>query len=129
MGLGKCQPSVCCCVLVSTMFKLLLGRMTGRLSKEAYQKVYREACGYQKLGLRRHDLLVEYPDVVEAIKRLPVVESEARDRRLQRAFDLDMKREVLPEEEWTKPDEDEEYLSPYIAEVMRERLEREAYRD
>ena len=47
----------------------------------------------------------DQPDVVEAIKRLPSEERDLRLFRLKRAYDLTMKQIILPEEQWTKPEE------------------------
>ena len=58
------------------------------------------------LGLRKDDLLMDdHPDVVEAIKRLPPEERDFRNFRLKRAMDLTMKHIILPEDQWTKPNE------------------------
>ena len=47
----------------------------------------------------------EDPDVSEAIRRLPEEEQYQRLFRLKRALDLSMKKAVLPQEQWTKPEE------------------------
>ena len=47
----------------------------------------------------------DHPDVVEAIKRLPQEEQDLRLFRLKRAYDLTMKHIILPEDQWTKPEE------------------------
>ena len=47
----------------------------------------------------------DHPDVVEAIKRLPPEERDLRNFRLKRACDLTMKHHILPEDQWTKPEE------------------------
>lgn len=58
------------------------------------------------LGLRREDLYSEiYPDVVEAIRRLPEEEKNLRNYRIKRALDLSLKHQILPKEQWTKPEE------------------------
>ncbi len=70
---------------------------------------------------------METPEVVEAIRRLPIAEQIARQKRLKIAFDLNMKQDFLPVEKWTKPEEDENYLRPWIDDVMKEKKEREAF--
>ena len=58
------------------------------------------------LGLFAEDLIMDdHPDVAEAIKRLPREEQDLRLFRLKRACDLTMKNIVLPEDQWTKPQE------------------------
>jgi ubiquinol-cytochrome c reductase subunit 7 len=47
----------------------------------------------------------EDPDVSEAIRRLPEEEQYQRLFRLKRALDLNMKKAVLPRDQWTKPEE------------------------
>ena len=57
-------------------------------------------------GLRAEDLLMdEQPDVAEAIKRLPQEEQDLRMFRLKISYDLTMKQIILPEDQWTKPEE------------------------
>jgi len=96
--------------------------------KAAFMNWYVYACGYRQLGLRKEDLLMDdQPDVVEAIKRLPSEERDLRLFRLKRAYDLTMKQIILPEEQWTKPEEDVTYLRPYIELCKKERVEREQW--
>ena len=45
------------------------------------------------------------PELIEAVRRLPEEEQNLRMFRMKRALDLSMKHQVLPKEEWTKPDE------------------------
>ena len=52
----------------------------------------------------------DHPDVAEAIKRLPMDEQDLRVFRLKRAYDLTMKQIILPEDQWTKPEEVPEKL-------------------
>ncbi|CAH3178418.1 unnamed protein product [Porites evermanni] len=96
--------------------------------KAAFHNWYIYACGYRQLGLRKDDLLMDdHPDVVEAIKRLPPEERDFRNFRLKRAMDLTMKHIILPEDQWTKPNEDISYLRPYIELTRKERVEREQW--
>lgn len=62
--------------------------------------------GFQSVGLRREDLLNEdFPEIREAVRRLPEVERNLRHYRMKRALDLDLKRSILPRDQWTKPEE------------------------
>ena len=58
-------------------------------------------------GLRKDDLMNEedMPELVEAVRRLPEEEQNLRIFRMKRALDLSMKHQILPKEEWTKPEE------------------------
>lgn len=76
-------------------------------------------------GLMHNDCLYETPDVKEALKRLPTKLLDERAYRQIRAMNLSAAHRILPEEQWTKCDEDVRYLEPYLEEVERERLERE----
>jgi ubiquinol-cytochrome c reductase subunit 7 len=65
------------------------------------------------------------PDVSEALRRLPEHLKDERNFRIVRAMQLSMTKSVLPKEEWTKFEEDNKYLKPYLEEVVREREEKE----
>ena len=57
-------------------------------------------------GLRADDLrMEENVDVTTAINRLPAEEQHLRIFRIKRALDLSLKHQLLPREEWTKPEE------------------------
>ncbi|KAF3007794.1 Cytochrome b-c1 complex subunit 7 [Curvularia kusanoi] len=87
---------------------------------------YTNAAGYRQLGLRADDLLPEENDVVHtALKRLNPQEAYDRVFRLRRAFQLSMSHQLLPKEEWTKPEDDRPYLTEYIKEIETELAERE----
>ncbi|RKP26193.1 cytochrome b-c1 complex subunit 7 [Syncephalis pseudoplumigaleata] len=89
---------------------------------------FANAAGYRRLGLRYDDLLIEETDVVqEAIRRLPEEEQLARAYRFRRAFQLSLQHTELPKSEWTKPEEDIRYLTPFIEQVQREVDERKAF--
>ncbi|NXG28334.1 QCR7 protein, partial [Dromaius novaehollandiae] len=96
----------------------------GRLL-ESIRKWYYNAAGFNKLGLMRDDVLYEDDDVKEALKRLPEPLYNERIFRMKRALDLSLKHQILPKEQWVKYEE--RYLEPYLKEVVRERLEREAW--
>ena len=43
-------------------------------------------------------------------------------------MDLSLKQKILPKEEWTKPEEEDLYLAPYLDEVRQENLDRTSFR-
>ncbi|KAM5157948.1 cytochrome b-c1 complex subunit 7 [Mantella aurantiaca] len=94
-------------------------RMMSTLSKWYYN-----LAGFNKLGLMRDDTIYEDDDVTEAIRRLPPKMYDDRVFRIKRALDLDMKKSILPKQQWTKYEEDVHYLEPYLKEVIRERKEK-----
>ncbi len=47
-------------------------------------------------------MLYNYPDVLEAVRRLPPEIQDERNYRLIRAVQLSLERIRLPEEQWTK---------------------------
>uniref|UniRef100_A0AAV2K6K6 Cytochrome b-c1 complex subunit 7 n=2 Tax=Knipowitschia caucasica TaxID=637954 RepID=A0AAV2K6K6_KNICA len=91
------------------------------------RKWYYNMSGFNKIGLMRDDTLYEDPDVKEAITRLPENVYNDRMFRIKRALDLSMKVQILPKDQWTKYEEDVNYLTPYLEEVIRERKEREEW--
>ncbi|KAF6737947.1 Cytochrome b-c1 complex subunit 7 [Oryzias melastigma] len=97
---------------------------TGRLML-GFRKWYYNLCGFNKLGLMRDDTINEDADVKEALRRLPEQVYNDRMFRIKRALDLSMKQQVLPKEQWTKYEEENYYLTPYLEEVVRERKEKE----
>ncbi|XP_033350175.1 cytochrome b-c1 complex subunit 7-like isoform X2 [Bombus vosnesenskii] len=88
------------------------------------QKWAYNASGFNKYGLYKDDLLWEDEVVLEALRRLPPHLVEERNFRIIRATQLDVEHKILPKEQWTKWEEDVEYLTPYVEEVRRERAER-----
>ncbi|KAF2117770.1 ubiquinol-cytochrome C reductase complex 14kD subunit-domain-containing protein [Lophiotrema nucula] len=84
------------------------------------------AAGYRQLGLKIDDLTMEENEIVQlALKRLPPKEAYDRVFRLRRAMQLSVSHQLLPKEQWTKPEEDELYLDKYIKEIEEEMKERE----
>jgi len=79
---------------------------------------------FPKVGMMRDDVLMETTDVAEAIKRLPDKLYDERQFRISRALLLSCQKSVLPEEQWTKIEDDILYLRPYIEEVQREKAEK-----
>ncbi|XP_069477498.1 cytochrome b-c1 complex subunit 7 [Ambystoma mexicanum] len=94
---------------------------------EGLCKWYYNAAGFNKLGLLRDDTIYENDDVKEAVKRLPPKAVDDRNFRIKRALDLTAKHQVLPKEMWTKYEEEDYYLTPYLKEVIRERKERQEW--
>jgi len=88
---------------------------------------YYEEAGWCKYGLLRDDLLPENPAVQETLRRLPPHVLAARDMRFKRAFDLDLKKLILPREQWTKIQDDLPYLEPTLSEVNNEMKQRKLF--
>ncbi|XP_071441042.1 cytochrome b-c1 complex subunit 7-like [Hetaerina americana] len=83
--------------------------------------------GFNKYGLHHDDCLDETEDVKEALRRLPLKVLDERNFRIQRALQLSLTKDILPKEEWTKFEQDNRYLQPYLEEVKKEREEREQW--
>ncbi|XP_061112408.1 cytochrome b-c1 complex subunit 7 isoform X1 [Conger conger] len=92
-----------------------------------FRKWYYNAAGFNKLGLMRDDTISEDADVHEALRRLPETVYNDRMFRIKRALDLNMRQQILPKSQWTKYEQDVNYLEPYLKEVIRERKEREEW--
>ena len=75
---------------------------------------------YNQIGLLWHDIIPQTKVIKEAFRRLPREEREAMDFRLARAFLLSANKTILPQEEWTKQEDDVPYLTPYIKLIERE---------
>jgi len=103
-------------------------RSPGFLSKfaDSFKSVKIANAGYRKYGLRADDLLLDENDImVEALRRLSPEERYERLFRTKRAMDCDMKATDLPEELWTKPEEDVHYLKPHLDRIKAEIKEKE----
>lgn len=74
--------------------------------------------------MHHDDCLTETPEVKEAIRRLPQHLYDERVYRTLRAMDLSMNKKILPEDQWTKYEEDYRYLEPYLNEVRKENEEK-----
>merc|ERR1712071_744546 len=91
-----------------------------------------EACRLQCFWIQQiwfdaRYVLYETPDVEEALRRLPTQLIDERNFRITRALQYSGQKKYLAKEEWTKFDEDVRYLQPYLTEVIKERLEKEAW--
>ncbi|KZS89870.1 14 kDa subunit of cytochrome bd ubiquinol oxidase [Sistotremastrum niveocremeum HHB9708] len=86
---------------------------------------YANISGYRKMGFVYDDLLLEErPDVQKALSRLTPRESYDRIYRIRRGSQASIVHHDLPKEQWTKPEDDVRYLTPYVSEVHKEDLER-----
>lgn len=75
---------------------------------------------------RSDDLIPEESEVVQtALGRLNEKERYDRIFRIRRAIQCSIQHQLLPKNEWTKPDQDTLYLSPIIKAVEAENKERE----
>ncbi|KAF4529405.1 hypothetical protein B566_EDAN003498 [Ephemera danica] len=104
-------------------------KATGFFSRfPALKKWAYNLSGFNQYGLHHDDCLDELnPDVKEALRRLPEHLVDERQFRMYRAFQLSLMKQILPKDQWTKYEEDNRYLQPYLKEVMREREEREEW--
>ncbi|ELV11864.1 Cytochrome b-c1 complex subunit 7 [Tupaia chinensis] len=94
---------------------------------DGIRKWYFNAAGFSKLGLTRDATMYENEDVKEAMRRLPENLYNDRMFHMKRALDLTMRQQISPKEQWTKYEEDNFYLEPYLKEVIREQKEREEW--
>lgn len=105
----------------------LVGFVQKRLMSSALQKFAYNLSGFNKYGLMRDDILYEDEDVKEALRRLPQDKLDERNYRILRAVQLSVQKDILPKNQWTKLEEDVMYLQPLLAEVKKERKEREEW--
>lgn len=80
------------------------------------------------IGLKHDDLWVEFPYVQAACLRLPKQVLIDRTNRIREALVANSQGRQLPENQWTKHEEDTPYLYPYITEVQKEWADRAAFR-
>merc|ERR1712167_473684 len=109
----------------------LEGRMSG-FGKRIIDKladVYWTSLSKQlnKYGLRYEDVLVETPEVMEAVRRLPAAEKEARSMRLRRAVDLTFKKTYLPEGMQAANEPFKVYLNDHVKQVEAEVWEQKQF--
>lgn len=94
--------------------------------------------GYNRYGLYHDDLIGGYyneqnPTVAEAYRRLLIDKPEEHDRRIYRALrasQLKIRKEFLPEDQWTTFEEDVEkgyYLQPYLRQIENEDKEKKEF--
>ncbi|AFR94819.1 ubiquinol-cytochrome c reductase subunit 7 [Cryptococcus neoformans] len=90
-----------------------------------WSNLYRHAAGYRQKGYLLDDLVMEESKTVQkALSRLP--ERVAYDRvwRHRQGIMMSMHHTDLPKSKWTPPEKDEQYLTPYINQVLAEEQER-----
>lgn len=75
------------------------------------------------------DILYETPDVKEAVRRLPEKIVDERNFRMIRAAQLSIQKITLDPKDWVSYEEDRanRYLQDYIAQVKKEREEKEKW--
>lgn len=90
---------------------------------------------YNKYGFYHDDLIGGYnntiaPNVAEAYRRLLIDKPEEHDQRVFRALrasQLKIRKEILPEDQWTTFEEDMtkgRYLQPYLRQIEEEEREK-----
>ncbi|KAG5925607.1 Cytochrome b-c1 complex subunit 7 [Claviceps africana] len=88
---------------------------------------YANAAGYKKLGLRFDDLYEEEREATQiALGRLSPKESYDRIYRIRRSVQCSYQHKLLPQDQWTKAEEDTPYLSEIINQVEAELAEKDA---
>ncbi|KAK0180350.1 hypothetical protein PV327_006001 [Microctonus hyperodae] len=102
-------------------------RVANFLISGGFKKWAYNLSGFNKYGLWHDDMLQESPDVKEALRRLPAKILDERNFRMVRALQLSCCKIVLPEEQWTKYEEDVHYLQPYLEQVRKEIKEKEEW--
>jgi hypothetical protein len=114
----------------------LIPRILSQRSETAARHFFKMN-GYNKYGLYHDDLIGGYnntinPNVAEAYRRLMIDKPEEHDLRVYRALranQLKIRKEILPEEEWTTFEEDVSkgrYLQPYLRQIEEEEREKAA---
>mmetsp|Transcript_18816 Transcript_18816/g.24819 ORF Transcript_18816/g.24819 Transcript_18816/m.24819 type:complete len:111 (-) Transcript_18816:259-591(-) len=101
----------------------------GKALQTAVQKsasMYQAALGrrLREFGLRYEDLLIETDDVQKALDRASPEDIANRNRRIQRAIDISLKRKPLPEHIQAVQEPFKHYLDDAIYEARRLRQER-----
>ncbi|CAF3127217.1 unnamed protein product [Rotaria socialis] len=95
--------------------------------KDQYRKFQYYQTTHYKLGLMEHDRLYgDNPVIKEAMRRLRITEPEVWDERsfrISRAINFDIKKMLLPKDEWVEYEQDVPYLQPFLAEIEREQDE------
>lgn len=105
---------------------------------EAVAKHLFKLNAYARYGLYHDDLIGGYvnsnnPQVAEAYRRLAIDKPEEHDKRIfrsLRANQLKIRKDYLPEEEWTTFEEDQtkgRYLQPYLQQIAAEEREKREF--
>jgi len=93
-----------------------------------FAKFYLSIMQYQRYGLRLEDCLLETEDVGKALTRIPKEDLSTRSDRIKRALVYSSSKKVLAKEKWTSHEEDQSYLGEYLASVVQDRRDLEAFR-
>ncbi|WFD19321.1 Cytochrome b-c1 complex subunit 7 [Malassezia caprae] len=89
---------------------------------------YANVAGYRQMGLKYEDLIVEENQQMQkALSRLSSSESYDRAYRFRRAVQCSILQRDLPKEQWTKPEEDNNYVTPLLEEIQAADDERAAW--
>ncbi|CAM9516867.1 unnamed protein product [Chrysoparadoxa australica] len=96
-------------------------------AREVMHKWYRGRVerSLRDYGLKYEDTFIEHPEVLEAISRLPPEVQQARQRRINRAFDISAKKKPLEGAARDNQDPWERYMTKELAQVQAERREYE----
>lgn len=112
----------------------LIPRVLSQRSETAARTLFK-LNGYNRYGLYHDDLIGGYnntinPNVAEAYRRLLIDKPEEHDQRIYRALrasQLKIRKEFLPEDQWTTFEEDltkGRYLQPYLKQIEEEDREK-----
>ena len=95
--------------------------------KDQYRKYQYYQTHHYKLGLMEHDRFFDENSIIkEATRRLRISEPEVWDERsfrISRAINFDIKKMLLPKDEWLEYENDVPYLQPFLVEIEREQAE------
>merc|ERR1711893_585734 len=118
-------------VKIMAMKKLFGSMTTGKFTlhpKDSTLARFRfNMADYPKYGLFTDDTVKEDEYVKEAISRMPSEMQNQRMFRINRALLLSNQKIVLPKEEWVTVETNEEYLEPYLAQVLKESVEKKEW--
>uniref|UniRef100_A0A6G1SCT4 Cytochrome b-c1 complex subunit 7 n=1 Tax=Aceria tosichella TaxID=561515 RepID=A0A6G1SCT4_9ACAR len=112
----------------------LIPRILSQRSETAARQLFKMN-GYNRYGFYHDDLIGGYnntinPTVAEAYRRLLIDKPEEHDQRVYRALrasQLKIRKEILPEDQWTTYEEDMtkgRYLQPYLRQIEEEEREK-----
>ncbi|PWA00404.1 hypothetical protein BB558_003559 [Smittium angustum] len=108
--------------------KIFMNSNTFRAVLKPFAQIWANTSGYRRLGLRYDDLIIEESsEGQEALRRLPEDVMAGRIYRMKRAYQLSGTQAELPQNEWTKPEEDKAYYYPVLQQVKKESKERETF--
>lgn len=86
--------------------KYILSKPILRSVFQPASRVFVNLAGHRKMGLRTEDLIAEESEVMQtAIRRLPAKDTYERVYRFATAFQLSLSHQILPKDQWLKPEE------------------------